>query len=85
MPSTQVLNAKPNILYLFQNVLPDECIRQIPPGANICATLATAGLMFGATAASATSAEESRMDVWATTLSGRLFSLSSADADLKPL
>ena len=35
--------------------------------------------MFGATAASATSAEESRMDVWATTLSGRLFSLSSAD------
>jgi hypothetical protein len=34
--------------------------------------------MFGATAASATSAEESRMDVWATTLSGRFFTLSSA-------
>merc|ERR1719464_341548 len=27
-----------------QNVLPDECIRQIPPGANICATLAPGGI-----------------------------------------
>ena len=41
--------------------------------------------MFGATAASATSAEESRMDVWATTLSGRLFSLSSADPGTAPI
>jgi len=65
-----------------QNVLPDECIRQIPPGANICATLATAGLMFGATAASATSAEESRMDVWATTLSGRRDGFSTSNSAL---
>lgn len=68
--------------YPEQNVLPDECIRQIPPGANICATLATAGLMFGATAASATSAEESRMDVWATTLSGRRDGFSTSNSAL---
>jgi len=55
-----------------QNEIPEEeFIRPIPPGANIGVSLATAGLMFGATAASATSRDESHMDVWATTLSGR--------------
>ena len=61
-----------NFCLYFQNEIPEEeFIRPIPPGANIGVSLATAGLMFGATAASATSRDESHMDVWATTLSGK--------------